>query len=136
MKIHLNNIPDIKELEILLIKAGFTDRTTNQIKKAFSNSRYIVSITDNGVLVGIGRAFGDEVDCVVICDVVVSPEKRKHGIGTMILKNLTKMISHHMRIILYANLETEEFYKLLGFQKMDTVMVMWDYEFLNSRLNQ
>jgi N-acetylglutamate synthase-like GNAT family acetyltransferase len=76
-----------------------------------------------GRLVGAGRAFGDEVDCAVICDLAVHPDSQAKGLGERILETLKQNVRHHLRIILYAKPGKESFYLKRGFNRMRTAML-------------
>ena len=99
------------------------NRSPQQISTAFQNSKYVIFALKGDRLVGAGRAFGDEVDCAVICDIAVLPDFQGIGIGKQILNSLKEQTRHHLRIILYANPGKEDFYRRLGFSKMKTAMM-------------
>jgi len=99
------------------------NRTPDQVRTVFENSRHAVSAFYDGMLIGAGRSFGDEFDCAVICDIAVMPAFQGQGIGKQILKRLVEKVKHHQRIVLYAKPGTEEFYRKLGFRKMETAFM-------------
>ena len=80
-------------------------------------------MVQRGRLIGAGRAFGDEVDCAVICDLAVHPEFQASGYGEQILELLKQRVRHHLRIILYAKPGKENFYLKRGFSRMRTAML-------------
>lgn len=98
-------------------------RTADEIRTAFENSKYVVAAFHEGELVGAGRAFGDEIDCAIICDLAVYPEFQGKGIGSALMNALLKRVKHHQRIILYASPGKEIYYRKFGFKKMKTAMV-------------
>lgn len=114
---------DHAQLAALYQSVALGNRSPQQIAAAFQNSKYTVFAIQAGWLVGAGRAFGDEVDCAVICDLAVIPELQGKGIGKRILETLKHQVKHHPRIILYANPGKEDFYHRLGFHKMKTAMM-------------
>jgi N-acetylglutamate synthase-like GNAT family acetyltransferase len=103
--------------------AALGHRSPEDIAKAFQNSRYTVFALHRGRLVGAGRAFGDEVDCAVICDLAVHPDFQANGLGTAILETLMQKVRHHLRVILYAKPGKESFYMKRGFNRMKTAML-------------
>src|SRR5690606_29435469 len=111
------------QLAALYKAAALGQRSPEEIATAFRNSRYAIFALDRGNLVGAGRAFGDEVDCAVICDLAVHPDLQGKGLGERILETLKQAIGHHRRIILYAKPGKEEFYLKRGFHKMRTAML-------------
>lgn len=115
---------DFPSLAELYHAAGLgNNRTPDQVRTVFENSRYAVTAFCNGVLVGAGRSFGDEFDCAVICDLAVMPAFQGQGIGERMLKLLIEKVKHHQRIVLYAKPGTEEFYRKRGFSKMKTAFM-------------
>jgi GNAT superfamily N-acetyltransferase len=119
----VNTFSDDAQLADLYKSVGLGNRSPQQIAIAFQNSRYTVFALKNDKLVGAGRAFGDEVDCAVICDLAVHPEFQGIGIGENILSALKEQVKHHLRIMLYANPGKEDFYLRRGFFKMRTAMM-------------
>lgn len=114
---------DKHQLAALYKAAELGRRSPDEIVMAFQNSRYKVFAIERGRLVGAGRAFGDEVDCAVICDLAVHPDRRGRGLGERILETLKQQARHHLRIILYAKPGKESFYFKRGFSPMKTVML-------------
>lgn len=119
----VSTFSNIAQLSELYKAAALGNRTPDEIMRAFNNSKYSVFATHNGQLIGAGRAFGDEVDCAVICDLAVNPEFQGTGVGGKILDTLTQKVRHHLRIILYAKPGVEGFYHKRGFRKMKTAMM-------------
>ncbi|HXF88474.1 MAG TPA: GNAT family N-acetyltransferase [Xanthobacteraceae bacterium] len=119
-----SDFDDNAQLAALYRAAELGRRSPEEIVKAFRNSRYKVFATDHGRLVGAGRAFGDEVDCAVICDLAVRPEMQGCGLGGRMLESLKLQARHHTRIILYAKPGKETFYLKRGFSRMKTAMLM------------
>jgi len=119
----VSTFSNIAQLTELYKAAALGDRSPDEIMKAFNNSKYSVFATHNGLLIGAGRAFGDEVDCAVICDLAVNPKFQGTGLGGKILEALKQKVRHHLRIILYAKPGVEDFYHKRGFRKMKTAMM-------------
>lgn len=114
---------DNSQLAELYRSAALGSRSPQQIATAFYNSKYTIFALKSGRLVGAGRAFGDEVNCAVICDLAVSPDLQGAGIGKRMLETLKEQVRHHLRIILYATPGKEDYYRRLGFSKMKTAMM-------------
>lgn len=114
---------DQQQLAELYQAAALGNRTIEQIVTVFQTSQYRVFALENGKLIGAGRAFGDEVDCAVICDMAILPSHQGRGLGTRLLEHLTQQVKHHLRIILYAQPGKEGFYLQNGFHKMKTAMM-------------
>lgn len=118
-----NVINSYSELAALYKAVNLGHRSESDIETAFKNSRYIASIYREGRLIGVGRAFGDEIDCAVICDLAVLPVEQSKGIGGKLLKNLISQVNHHLRVILYAEPGREAFYRKHNFHTMKTAMM-------------
>lgn len=114
---------DYESLAKLYRVAGLGDRSAAEIKTVFENSKYAVSAFWEGRLLGAVRAFGDEFDCCIICDLAVFPDHQGNGIGRLLVNKLLDLVKHHRRIILYAMPGKEGFYEDLGFHKMKTAMM-------------
>jgi|GEM_PF-410887 len=119
----VTSFDDKRQLAALFEAAALGQRSPEEIVKAFENSRYTVFALRRGRLVGAGRAFGDEVDCAVICDLAVHPDLQANGLGDRILETLKRKVRHHLRIMLYAKPGKESFYLKRGFSRMKTAML-------------
>lgn len=105
--------------------APLGDKDPADLQLAFSNSRYKCFVFEQGVLVGVGRALADGVDCSYICDVAVHPDFQGSGLGRAIITRLRDLSAGHKKIILYAVPGKEGFYKKLGFKRMSTAMAIF-----------
>lgn len=119
----VSSFDDSDQLAGLYKAAALGRRSPDQIVEAFRNSKYAVFVLHRGRLIGAGRAFGDEVDCAVICDLAVHPDFQASGCGEQILELLKQRVRHHLRIILYAKPGKENFYLKRGFNRMRTAML-------------
>ncbi|HCH70624.1 MAG TPA: hypothetical protein DE042_09180 [Colwellia sp.] len=73
-------------------------------------------------------ALADRLDGSYLCDVAIHPEYQGIGLGRNIINKLIELSFGHKKIILYANLGKEGFYKKLGFKKMNTAMAIFSNE--------
>jgi N-acetylglutamate synthase-like GNAT family acetyltransferase len=119
----ISSFDDKHQLAALFKAAALGERSPEDIVKAFHNSKYAVFALSHGRLVGAGRAFGDEVDCAIICDLAVHPDFQAKGLGERMLETLKQSVRHHLRIILYAKPGKEDFYLKRGFNRMTTAML-------------
>lgn len=120
----LDNV-DWQNLSELYRIAPLGDKPADVLKTVFHNSRYRCFVYDDKELVGVGRALSDGLDCSYICDIAVHPERQGIGLGKAIVEQLLAMSDGHKKIILYANPGKEEFYRKLGFRKMNTAMAVF-----------
>ncbi len=108
--------------------APLGNKAANDLKVVFSNSKFKCFVFDNSTLIGVGRALADGLDCSYLCDVAIHPEYQGIGLGRNIINKLIELSFGHKKIILYANLGKEGFYKKLGFKKMNTAMAIFSNE--------
>jgi len=116
---------DWDELSNLYRIAPLGAKKPEDLKIAFSNSRYKCFVFDNEKLIGVGRALADGVDCSYLCDVAVHPDYQGIGLGKEIINRLKEFSAGHKKVILYANPGKEGFYQKLGFRRMRTAMAIF-----------
>jgi ribosomal protein S18 acetylase RimI-like enzyme len=113
------------ELQNLYKIAPLGDKNMDDLKTTFTNSMFKCFAYFDDKIVGAGRALADGVDTSYICDVVVHPDFQGQYIGKEIMRKLMEFSKKHNKIILYSNIGKEEFYKKLGFAKMNTAMAVF-----------
>jgi ribosomal protein S18 acetylase RimI-like enzyme len=116
---------DWEELSRLYLAAPLGHKDPSDLKIAFSNSMFKCFVYDSGRLVAVGRALADGRDCSYICDVAVLPGYQGLGIGKQVVSKLIDLSKDHKKIILYAALGKEPFYRKLGFKRMTTAMAIF-----------
>ena len=105
--------------------APLGQKTTDELRVCFANSRYVCFVYDGERLVGAGRALADGLDCSYLADIAVHPEYQGTGIGKSIVNRLVELSARHSKIILYAAPGKEDFYRKLGFKRMTTAMALF-----------
>lgn len=116
---------DWYELSNLYRIAPLGQKKPADLKISFSNSMFKCFVYDSGKLVAAGRALADGRDCSYICDVAVHPDYQGHGLGRNVVTNLVILSKGHKKIILYAAVGKEPFYRKLGFKRMTTAMAIF-----------
>ena len=124
-KDEINNI-NWDELAHLYKIAPLGEKDPRDLKRVFSNSRYVYFIYDENKLIGAGRALADGVDCSYICDVAVHPEYQDKRLGSKMILQLIEASKGHKKILLYAVPGKEKFYARFGFKKMKTAMAIFE----------
>jgi ribosomal protein S18 acetylase RimI-like enzyme len=117
---------DWNELSELYRIAPLGHKSAEGLKLAFTNSMFKCFVFDGDVLIGVGRAVADGVDCSYLCDVAIHPDYQGRGLGKAIILRLNELSAGHRKIILYANPGKEGFYKKLGFLPMRTAMAIFE----------
>lgn len=116
---------DWYELSQMFRRAPLGSKCEQELKTAFTNSRYVLFVFDGEALVGAGRALADGADCSYICDVALLPEYQGRGLGRQIVSNLIERSRDHRKILLFAVPGKEPFYRKLGFRRMTTAMAIF-----------
>lgn len=116
---------DWEELSALYRAAPLGTKDAAALELAFSNSRFVLLVYDDGRLVGAGRALADGVDCSYICDVALLPSHQGCGLGKQIVARLVELSRGHRKILLYAVPGKEPFYARFGFRRMKTAMAIF-----------
>lgn len=118
----------------MIKSVGWKIYSNEQVKKALKNTMYMVKITENDKIIGMGRVVGDYSIVCVLTDICVKPKYQGKGIGLMIVNELKKLIEmgvkkgEKMQIELTPTAGNEEFYKKAGFKyKPDVItgMYLW-----------
>ena len=120
----LENV-DWEELSQLYLAAPLGHKDPSDLKVAFSNSMFKCFVYDSGRLIAAGRALADGRDCSYICDVAVHPDHQGIGLGKEVVTKLVTLSHGHKKIILYAAVGKEPFYRKLGFKRMATAMAIF-----------
>lgn len=123
--IHSSDNLDWDELSQLYLDAPLGYKTPADLRIAFSNSMFKCLVYDEGKLIAAGRALADGTDCSYICDIAVHPKYQGRGLGRNIVSKLVEFSKNHKKIILYAAVGKETFYKKLGFKRMTTAMAIF-----------
>jgi GNAT superfamily N-acetyltransferase len=79
-----------------------------------------------GRAIGMGRVISDGISDGYIQDLIVLPEYRRFGVGSLILQTLIKKCveTGHTWVALIAEPETEKFYQPYGFHRMEGYVPM------------
>lgn len=116
---------DWEELSELYRIAPLGQKDPADLRISFSNSMFKCFVYDSGRLIAAGRALADGKDCSYICDVAVHPGYQGQGLGKALVSKLVDLSKGHKKIILYAAMGKEPFYRKLGFKRMTTAMAIF-----------
>lgn len=92
MEYKIENTITVEEFIEMVESVGWKTYSIEQLKKALINTMYMVKISYNNELVGIGRVVGDYSIVCMLTDICVKPKFQRKGIGLIIVKELKKMI--------------------------------------------
>lgn len=134
MKYKIENSINAEEFIEMVESVGWKTYSKEQVKKALINTMYMIKISYNNEVVGIGRVVGDYSIVCILTDICVKPKFQGKGIGLKIVNELKKMIENgvntgdKIQIELTPTAGNEEFYKKAGFKyKPDVItgMYLW-----------
>jgi ribosomal protein S18 acetylase RimI-like enzyme len=108
-----------------LYRITLGEKRPDDLRIAFTNSRFKVFAYEGERLVGAGRAIADGVDAAYLCDVAIHPDHQGRGLGRELMAQLFRLTSGHRKVILYAAAGKEGFYRRLGFEPLPNAMVVW-----------
>ena len=111
--------PTPQEYFALFETTGWNDEyhlTPLDLANALKESAFLVSVYDEGRLVGFGRAVSDSIHAMIY-DLIVAPDYQHQGIGGEILDRLVKHCQEaHIRDIqLFCARGRRDFYERHGF---------------------
>ena len=134
MKYKIENSINAEEFIEMVESVGWKTYSKEQVKKALINTMYMIKISYNNEVVGIGSVVGDYSIVCILTDICVKPKFQGKGIGLKIVNELKKMIENgvntgdKIQIELTPTAGNEEFYKKAGFKyKPDVItgMYLW-----------
>jgi ribosomal protein S18 acetylase RimI-like enzyme len=117
---------DWEALSALYQAAPLGDKSAAHLQKVFSNSMFRCFAYEAGQLLAAGRALADGGDCAYLCDIAVLPSHQGRGLGKQVVRQLLAATQGHRKVILYAVPGREDFYRQLGFLRMQTAMAIFD----------
>jgi GNAT superfamily N-acetyltransferase len=109
-----------------LYRITLGEKDTDDLRVAFTNSRFKVFAFDGERLVGAGRAIADGVECAYLCDVAIHPDYQRQGLGRELMTQLRRLTEGHRKVLLYAAAGKEGFYRRLGFLPLPNAMAIFE----------
>jgi GNAT superfamily N-acetyltransferase len=109
-----------------LYRITLGEKNPDDLRVAFTNSRFKVFAYDGARLVGAGRAIADGVDCAYLCDVAIHPDYQGRGVGRELMMQLRRLTEGHRKLVLYAAAGKEGFYRRLGFHPLPNAMAIFE----------
>lgn len=108
------------------------DITTEDVKKAFTHSAYVVYAYKDDRLVGLARAISDEIEWTYLAELAVREEFREKGIGSSLVKSVVEHFKGH-EIFSVSFADAIPFYENSGFKRSKNGFTYagWEEEYLN-----
>lgn len=131
MTITFSETRDIEAAQVVVlykVNRWSSVRKPQLLYQALINSHYLVSAWDGKRLVAIGNAISDGHLVVYYPHLLVDPDYQGQGIGTELVKMLTKKYEGFHMQMLVADNEAISFYEKCGFVKAGNTQAMWIYE--------
>lgn len=123
MNLTYENTINYKDYNRLRDEVKWGALSDEQAQIGLENSTYIISCKDNDKVIGTARLMWDGGYAAYICDVMVSPEYQKKGIGKYMITSILDYLKNQLKdgwkimITLVAAKEKEEFYRKFGFER-------------------
>lgn len=118
----------------MLESVGWKTFSSEQVGIVLKNTMYMVKVSVNGILAGIGRVVGDYSTVCILTNICVKPEFQHKGIGSTIVRELKHLIESNVKdgekiqIELTPTAGNETFYEKEGFKynpEKITGMYLW-----------
>ncbi|MGL4393826.1 MAG: GNAT family N-acetyltransferase [Brevinema sp.] len=92
-----HTIPTPEQYDQLRIRSQMSGGTKNieNIKKALSNSLFVVSLWEKDELIGFGRVVGDGGLTYVVSDIMVNADHQAKGYGNIIMQEINSYFEKH-----------------------------------------
>ena len=114
-----------EEIARLYTAVGWTAYTDNMpaLREGFKNSMLVLAAYDGEELLGVIRTVGDGATIIFVQDILVFPDKQRHGIGTALLRAILERFPNVRQIELATDNtpKTMAFYKSMGFSEMSEI---------------
>jgi ribosomal protein S18 acetylase RimI-like enzyme len=95
-----------------------------RIEKIFANSDIVFSAWHSDTLVGICRVITDFGFSCYLPDLAVAKAFQRQGIGRTLINHVRSTIGDEVSLVLLSVPDAAEYYKKLGFQKIDDGFIM------------
>lgn len=109
---------DKKQIFNLYHNSGWTAYTDDMEKlmKGIENSLEVITAWNDEELVGLIRVVGDGTTIIYIQDILISPQYKRNGIGSKLLKTIIDKYSNvRQKVLLIEDVEeTRSFYEANG----------------------
>lgn len=119
MELRRGEIPDRDALVELYDACGWTayTRDAEGLERAVRGSQDLVTAWEGGALVGLARAITDGASILYLQDVLVSPEHRRKGIGSVLVRDLLERHPTVRQKVLLADDDpvVEAFHRAMGY---------------------
>jgi len=99
----------------------------DKLLNGLRNSHTLVTVRDNGKLVGLANGISDGYLVVYYPHMLVDPDYQRQGIGRKMMEAMQSIYSSFHQQMLTADGEAIEFYKSLGFERAGKTESMWIY---------
>ena len=125
----IKNRISVKDYQLLHKAVGWELSNDRVVRSSLRNSHMVLSLYDEGKIIGMVRLVSDKATHGMITDMIVLPEKQGKGYGKLLLTELTKKIQEFVNskdqflLELVPAKGKEEFYKKCGFNVDDTALL-------------
>lgn len=123
MKLKYENKINYKDYNRLRDEVKWGALPEEQAKIGLNNSAYVIACRDGENVIATARVIWDGGYAAYICDVMVSPEYQRKGIGSQMINKIMNYLKNQLKsgwkimITLVSAQGKESFYEKFGFEK-------------------
>ncbi|MFD2699585.1 GNAT family N-acetyltransferase [Paenibacillus shunpengii] len=123
----INEYCGVKEVEEVFSKSGIRRPVGDgdRIQRMLDNADEVISVRDEGKLIGFLRAITDYSYCCYISDIAVDKDYQGQGIGKELIRMLRERLGEEeIQYILTSAPRAVGFYEKIGFERADKAFVI------------
>ena len=102
-------------------------RPSQLIKKSIENS-VVLSLFDKDKQIGFARIVSDFACFSWLCDVYISPEYRRKGLGKFLMSCVAEHPASKVRMKILATKDAHGLYELYGYERKEMMFKKTEYE--------
>lgn len=132
---HIKFCADKTKIDLVQLKKLYEDttfwarsRSVQEMGIAIENSNPVISVWDNGRIIGCARATSDGIYRAAIWDVVIHPDYQGFGLGSKLVETvIAHPLLNKVERIYLTTTNQKRFYEKIGFKENSTTtMVLYN----------
>jgi len=101
----------------------------NRIEKMLAHANILVTVRDQGKLIGVARSLTDYSFCTYLSDLAVDENYQRQGIGRELIRR-TKLAAPQAKLILLSAPKAVNYYPRIGMTKWEQTFTLDDVDAL------
>lgn len=126
-KITADEFIDVLNRSTLGERRPVNDR--NRIEKMLAHANILVTVRDQGKLIGVARSLTDYSFCTYLSDLAVDENYQRQGIGRELIRR-TKLAAPQAKLILLSAPKAVNYYPRIGMTKWEQTFTLDDVDAL------